>query len=66
MDITRIDPFSGKENTRDIPCTIEQLFDWNSGTLIQNAMPNLSPSEREFIMTGMMDDSWEEAFGDTV
>ena len=26
--------------------------------LVQDLMPNLTPSEREFIMTGMTDEDW--------
>jgi hypothetical protein len=25
--------------------------------------PNLTPSQREFVMTGITDEEWEEAFG---
>jgi hypothetical protein len=62
MRITRKDPFSRKTNTLDIPCTEEQLKAWRNGVLIQNAMPNLTPDEREFLMTGITADSWAKAF----
>jgi hypothetical protein len=42
----------------DIPVTQEQLDNWNNGMLIQNAMPNLSADQREFIKTGMIPDEW--------
>ncbi len=64
MLITRTSPFSGESHTQDIPVTAEQLKQWESGTLIQNAMPNLTPDEREFIMTGITTKEWEEAFND--
>ncbi len=64
MHITRKSPFTGKMNTLDIPVTVEQLADWQSGTLIQNAMPNLSPDHREFLMTGITPTEWEDAFGE--
>ena len=60
MRITKRDPFTGKENTMVIDVTDEQIWDWQDGTLIQNAMPNLTPDEREFIMTGIMPESWEK------
>jgi hypothetical protein len=62
MKITRRDPFTGKTNTLDIAVTEEQLISWHSGTLIQNAMPNLTPDEREFIKTGITAESWAETF----
>ena len=62
MLITRKSPFSGKVNSREIPVTEEQLQAWNNGTLIQNAMPDLSADDREFIMTGITPEAWEETF----
>ena len=62
MLITRTSPFSGNTNSMEIEVTQEQLSSWESGTLIQNAMPNLSADEREFIMTGITPDEWDSAF----
>ena len=59
MKITRTSPFTGKVNTMDIAVTEDQLARWEGGELIQRAMPNLSPSEREFIMTGITNDEWD-------
>lgn len=63
MLITRTSPFSGKTTTREIPVTEEQLALWNNGTVIQNAMPNISADDREFLMTGITPEEWEEVFG---
>lgn len=60
MKITRTSPFSGKVNTMDIDITEEQLKQWHDGRLIQHAMPNLTPDEREFIMTGITPEEWAE------
>ena len=62
MLITRTSPFSGNTNSMEIEVTQEQLSSWESGTLIQNAMPNLSADEREFIMTGITPEEWDSAF----
>jgi hypothetical protein len=35
---------------------------WASGVLIQNAMPNLTAEEREFILTGTTKEDWDELF----
>lgn len=64
MKITRKSPFSGIENTRDISVTEEQLTSWNNGVLIQSAMPNISADDREFIMTGITPEEWNETFSD--
>lgn len=41
-----------------------QYNSWKSGTLIQNAFPNLTPDERELLMTGTHPKCWEEMFDD--
>ena len=62
MQITKRSPFSGKTHTLDIPVTQEQLDKWHNGILIQNAMPNLTPDQREFLMTGITKDEWDATF----
>lgn len=62
MKITRKNPFTGKNITRDIPVTQAQLDNWNNGKLIQDAMPNLSADDREFILTGILLEQWEDMF----
>ena len=62
MKITRTSILSGKTRTKDINVTIEQLEAWESGALIQVAMPHLTASDREFIMTGIIDEEWDNAF----
>lgn len=37
---------------------------WVDGLLIQDAMPELTPDEREFILTGMTPSEWDSIFGD--
>ena len=63
MKITRTSMFSGIERTLDLPITEAQLSDWTAGTLIQNAMPDLSADEREFVMTGVTAEEWSNEFG---
>jgi len=62
MKIIRTSMFTGKERTKDLPVTQKQLDDWKGGMVIQEAMPHLSVSDREFIMTGVTDDEWNETF----
>jgi len=62
MKITRIDPFTKKENTMELDITQDQLDAWQNGTLIQDAFPELNADQREFIMTGITAESWDNAF----
>lgn len=64
MMITRTSPFTGITRTKDILVTEDQLERWQRGERIQNVMPYLSASDREFIMTGITDDEWDQAFGE--
>jgi hypothetical protein len=59
MKITRTNPFNGEVNTLDIPVTDEQIQAYAAGALIQDAFPNLSAGDREFIKTGITEESWE-------
>lgn len=64
MEITRTSPHTGKSNTREIDVTQAELDKWQSGTLIQEAMPNVSADDREFIMTGLTPEDWTDIFAD--
>mgnify|MGYP001209356774 CR=1 FL=1 len=64
MLITRKSAFTGIERTLDIPVLPEQMALWENGMLIQNAMPQLSADQREFILTGFTAEEWEDAFGE--
>jgi hypothetical protein len=55
-------PFSGKTHQATIRITREQYNRWKGGELIQNAMPHLSADEREFLMTGITPDEWDDVF----
>ena len=52
---------TGVEHTLEIDVTDHQLRAWaNGGINIQDAMPQLTPDEREFIMTGITPEEWQE------
>jgi hypothetical protein len=59
MKITRTNPFNGEVNTLNIEVTDEQIQAYAAGALIQDAFPNLSAGDREFIKTGITEESWE-------
>jgi hypothetical protein len=37
-----------------------KIQDWQNGTCIQDAMPELDADQREFILTGVVDEEWQE------
>lgn len=67
MIVTRKSRFTGKLNQMDIgmdPVAFSTaLRDWEGGALIQEAFPDLSADEREFLMTGSTPAEWQEVFG---
>tara|TARA_B100000745_G_scaffold288529_1_gene226025 strand:+ start:758 stop:961 length:204 start_codon:yes stop_codon:yes gene_type:complete len=62
MKIERTSAHSGITRTLDLDVTLEEYASWKGGELIQNAMPRLNADEREFIMTGITAEEWEEMF----
>ena len=44
---------SGKSHEMEIDVSEKQITLWMEGELIQNVMPNLTPAEREFLISGM-------------
>lgn len=64
MRIARTSSITGITHIRDIPDLTQEMLDaWESGMLIQDAMPTLSAGDREFLMTGITPEEWDEAFG---
>jgi hypothetical protein len=62
MKITRRSILSGIERTRDLNVTHEAMDRWRSGTLIQDAFPDLSADDREFLMSGITPTEWEKEY----
>ena len=60
MKITRHSLFTSIPHTMDLPITEAQLQAWRSGTVIQQAMPQLTPEQREFLVTGTTTDEWQQ------
>ena len=58
--------FSGRISSMVLELTDAQLYDWAvDGVAIQQAMPNLSPEEREFLMSGTRQDEWDALYSET-
>lgn len=63
MLITKTSMITGIVHQMRIPCTSEQLAAYEAGMLLQEAFPNLTPDEREFIKTGIPPHEWNALFG---
>lgn len=53
---------SGVEHSREINATQDQIDRWKAGALIQDAMPDLSKEDREFLITGITPEEWKKEF----
>lgn len=63
MLITKKSMFTGKTHTMDLPVTKAQFAKWQAGAMVQEAFPNLSVSQREFLLTGTTQGEWDELYG---
>ena len=65
MLVTRVDPRTGVTNQMEINVDpgLLALYEADSLDNVPDAFPHLTPSEREFIMTGMTDETWEKLVG---
>jgi len=64
MDVTNTSNFSGKEHTMRMRAAPRQFALWHSGALVQEAFPDLTKDEREFIISGITKAEWDELFGE--
>ena len=64
MNVTRRSPWTGELNTMTLDISEGSYLAWDSGMLIQQAMPNLTSTEREFIKTGLTASDWMAMFDD--
>lgn len=63
MKIARKSPLTGKTNIMDLPVTEEQIWEHlKSGRMIQDSFPNLTPDQREFLLTGYTKEDWDTLF----
>lgn len=63
MNITRVSPLTGEEHTLRLAVSQVQMDRWEMGEYVQDVFPHLTASEREFIISGITEDEWENAFG---
>ena len=71
MKVTKKSSFTGIEHTLDLPTVTEerlaQCWRFNpngEGKHIQQVFPELTAAEREFLMTGVTAEEWQDVFGE--
>ena len=63
ITVRKFSALSGKLNTMELPITYERILEWErSYTLIQDAFPDLSSEQREFLLSGATPEEWDRAF----
>ena len=70
MQIARVSSLTGNAHVRSINITVDQFLEWqNAGhndekRFVQNAFPHLSADDREFLVSGITPEEWNDAFGE--
>ena len=62
MNVEITCPFCGAEHTVEV--NLAQFEAWQNGELIQNAMPDLTPTEREQLISNLCPKCQAEMFGE--
>lgn len=62
MEVTKTSQLTGKTHTMELDIKLDQINAWKGGALIQDAFPNLSRGEREFIKSGITPEEWDKQF----
>lgn len=62
MEITRKSAFTGIIRTIDLPITESQMEAFLNGEFVQIAFPQLTPEQREFILTGVTNEEWNDVY----
>jgi hypothetical protein len=63
MKVTKRSNLTGIEHTMDLDVTEEQLWRHQNGELAQKVFPHLAPPDREFLISGITPQEWDEHFG---
>ena len=66
IQVTRQSAITRKMNTMELPITQEHLdnYDTVGGLLVQDVFPNLDVGQREFLISGITPQEWNETFGE--
>ena len=67
MQIKRKSVITGTERVRDIPVNPDDLIAWEKGYgNIQDIMPYLNDNDREFILSGITPEEWNDLFSEEI
>lgn len=61
--VRRTSQLTGITRDRFINVDPDQIVLFNRGALVQEAFPQLSAEEREFLLTGITGEEWDEMLG---
>ena len=66
IQVTRLSALSRTYNTMELPISQEHLekFDAVGGGLVQHVFPNLNVEQREFLLSGITPQEWNDTFGE--
>lgn len=70
MKVQNTSIYTGRTHVMDIDITLKQIEAWKNAAdddpnrFIQNAFPQLSADQREFMISGVTPDEWAELFGE--
>ena len=66
IQVTRQSVITKKINTMELPITQEHLdiYETVGDMLIQDAFPNLNVEQREFLLSGITPQEWNNTFGE--
>ena len=66
IQVTKQSIITRKMNTMELPITQEHLdmYETVGDILVQDAFPNLDIGQREFLISGITPQEWEETFGE--
>tara|TARA_B100000900_G_C20138239_1_gene536850 strand:+ start:133 stop:348 length:216 start_codon:yes stop_codon:yes gene_type:complete len=56
----RKDIFTGKINTMVLNVSLDQMMAYHDGEVVQNAFPQLSVDEREFLISGVLPEDQDQ------
>ena len=66
MEVTRVSQLTGKKTTLELDVTEDQMIRFENrkvnGEYVQTIFPHLSPSDREFILSGITNEEWIKSF----
>ena len=61
--VHKVSMLTGKESCMVLPLRSGKIEHWlDSGTLVQDAFPQLSDDAREFLISGITPEEWKAAF----